>query len=321
MVIISSITLKWVVPLRTTIKQYCIDLNCGYLLTWVISDNPCQNFWYRLLSNISLRWQWQLRVQLTERQLVCKHRGTLTSHHTTAPLPSCSVTLRSSYLSCQPALHWSSPLSPWMNDPPSAAARCSENIARWSKHKHKNMSQVNANPQWPRHHQRQSRVRSESLLKMSFLRGSANYVWCTTSVLGKGATGAVFQVMADLVTSLRLSTNTSLCRESTNTMERRWLSRRLISWATCDHKRSRWENLRFVRVCVAGPSCPIIAFNPSGPGKSETWKHCQTSGHWGGTGGPRKGRASTYLRRSLLTMGRSAGCLMAGHDIWQWRRL
>ena len=29
---------------------------------------------------------------------------------------------------------------------------------------------------------------------MSFLRGSANYVWCTTSVLGKGATGAVFQV-------------------------------------------------------------------------------------------------------------------------------
>ncbi|CAD6238655.1 GSCOCG00008505001-RA-CDS [Cotesia congregata] len=28
---------------------------------------------------------------------------------------------------------------------------------------------------------------------MSYLRGSANYVWCTTSVLGKGATGAVFQ--------------------------------------------------------------------------------------------------------------------------------
>ncbi|XP_022189807.2 serine/threonine-protein kinase TBK1 isoform X1 [Nilaparvata lugens] len=28
---------------------------------------------------------------------------------------------------------------------------------------------------------------------MSFLRGSTNYVWCTTSVLGKGATGAVFQ--------------------------------------------------------------------------------------------------------------------------------
>uniref|UniRef100_A0A182JKV7 Uncharacterized protein n=1 Tax=Anopheles atroparvus TaxID=41427 RepID=A0A182JKV7_ANOAO len=27
----------------------------------------------------------------------------------------------------------------------------------------------------------------------SFLRGSMNYVWCTTSVLGKGATGAVFQ--------------------------------------------------------------------------------------------------------------------------------
>lgn len=27
----------------------------------------------------------------------------------------------------------------------------------------------------------------------SFLRGSTNYVWCTTSVLGKGATGAVFQ--------------------------------------------------------------------------------------------------------------------------------
>lgn len=29
---------------------------------------------------------------------------------------------------------------------------------------------------------------------MSFLRGSHNYVWCTTSVLGKGATGSVFQV-------------------------------------------------------------------------------------------------------------------------------
>ncbi|XP_055383015.1 serine/threonine-protein kinase TBK1 [Condylostylus longicornis] len=29
--------------------------------------------------------------------------------------------------------------------------------------------------------------------KMSFLRGSTNFVWCTTSVLGKGATGAVFQ--------------------------------------------------------------------------------------------------------------------------------
>ncbi|XP_063238380.1 serine/threonine-protein kinase TBK1 [Bacillus rossius redtenbacheri] len=28
---------------------------------------------------------------------------------------------------------------------------------------------------------------------MAFLRGSANYVWCTTSVLGKGATGAVYQ--------------------------------------------------------------------------------------------------------------------------------
>ncbi|XP_050576266.1 inhibitor of nuclear factor kappa-B kinase subunit epsilon isoform X1 [Bombus affinis] len=28
---------------------------------------------------------------------------------------------------------------------------------------------------------------------MSFLRGSTNFVWCTTSVLGKGATGAVFQ--------------------------------------------------------------------------------------------------------------------------------
>ncbi|XP_031846749.1 I-kappaB kinase epsilon [Nomia melanderi] len=28
---------------------------------------------------------------------------------------------------------------------------------------------------------------------MSFLRGSAHFVWCTTSVLGKGATGAVFQ--------------------------------------------------------------------------------------------------------------------------------
>lgn len=30
---------------------------------------------------------------------------------------------------------------------------------------------------------------------MSFLRGSLNYVWCTTSVLGKGATGSVFQVI------------------------------------------------------------------------------------------------------------------------------
>jgi TANK-binding kinase 1 len=28
---------------------------------------------------------------------------------------------------------------------------------------------------------------------MSFLRGSQNYVWSTTSVLGKGATGAVYQ--------------------------------------------------------------------------------------------------------------------------------
>ncbi|KAK9695850.1 TANK binding kinase 1 ubiquitin-like domain [Popillia japonica] len=28
---------------------------------------------------------------------------------------------------------------------------------------------------------------------MAFLRGSTNYVWCTTSVLGKGATGAVYQ--------------------------------------------------------------------------------------------------------------------------------
>ncbi|KAF9422397.1 hypothetical protein HW555_001987 [Spodoptera exigua] len=35
-------------------------------------------------------------------------------------------------------------------------------------------------------------VSTESI-KMSFLRGSENYVWCTTSVLGKGATGAVFQ--------------------------------------------------------------------------------------------------------------------------------
>ncbi|KAB7500379.1 Serine/threonine-protein kinase TBK1 [Armadillidium nasatum] len=32
-----------------------------------------------------------------------------------------------------------------------------------------------------------------SVSAMSFLRGSSNYVWCTTSVLGKGATGAVFQ--------------------------------------------------------------------------------------------------------------------------------
>ena len=36
--------------------------------------------------------------------------------------------------------------------------------------------------------------------RMSFLRGSANYVWCTTSVLGKGATGAVFQVRWKLFT-------------------------------------------------------------------------------------------------------------------------
>lgn len=28
---------------------------------------------------------------------------------------------------------------------------------------------------------------------MAYLRGSANHVWCTTSVLGKGATGAVYQ--------------------------------------------------------------------------------------------------------------------------------
>ncbi|XP_069171700.1 inhibitor of nuclear factor kappa-B kinase subunit epsilon isoform X1 [Procambarus clarkii] len=35
--------------------------------------------------------------------------------------------------------------------------------------------------------------REVSVSGMSFLRGSANYVWCTTSVLGKGATGAVFQ--------------------------------------------------------------------------------------------------------------------------------
>lgn len=28
---------------------------------------------------------------------------------------------------------------------------------------------------------------------MSFLRASTNYVWCTTNVLGKGATGAVYQ--------------------------------------------------------------------------------------------------------------------------------
>lgn len=27
----------------------------------------------------------------------------------------------------------------------------------------------------------------------AYLRGSPNYVWCTTSVLGKGATGAVYQ--------------------------------------------------------------------------------------------------------------------------------
>ena len=42
---------------------------------------------------------------------------------------------------------------------------------------------------------------------MSFLRGSANYVWCTTSVLGKGATGAVFQVgrFAKLLAALPFS--------------------------------------------------------------------------------------------------------------------
>ncbi|XP_034938908.1 inhibitor of nuclear factor kappa-B kinase subunit epsilon [Chelonus insularis] len=33
----------------------------------------------------------------------------------------------------------------------------------------------------------------KNLLAMSYLRGSANYVWCTTSVLGKGATGSVYQ--------------------------------------------------------------------------------------------------------------------------------
>ena len=37
---------------------------------------------------------------------------------------------------------------------------------------------------------------------MSFLRGSANYVWCTTSVLGKGATGAVFQVRKNLTATI-----------------------------------------------------------------------------------------------------------------------
>ncbi|XP_069961225.1 serine/threonine-protein kinase TBK1 isoform X3 [Cherax quadricarinatus] len=35
--------------------------------------------------------------------------------------------------------------------------------------------------------------REVSVSGMSFLRGSTSYVWCTTSVLGKGATGAVFQ--------------------------------------------------------------------------------------------------------------------------------
>ena len=39
--------------------------------------------------------------------------------------------------------------------------------------------------------------------RMSFLRGSANYVWCTTSVLGKGATGAVFQVSWKLFTPMK----------------------------------------------------------------------------------------------------------------------
>lgn len=39
---------------------------------------------------------------------------------------------------------------------------------------------------------------------MSLLRGSLNYVWCTTSVLGKGATGAVFQGV-NKVGSLALS--------------------------------------------------------------------------------------------------------------------
>ena len=38
---------------------------------------------------------------------------------------------------------------------------------------------------------------------MSFLRGSANYVWCTTSVLGKGATGAVFQVRLTYTVAIR----------------------------------------------------------------------------------------------------------------------
>ena len=42
---------------------------------------------------------------------------------------------------------------------------------------------------------------------MSFLSGSANYIWCTTSVLGKGATGAVFQVNTYYIIFLSVKTD------------------------------------------------------------------------------------------------------------------
>lgn len=45
---------------------------------------------------------------------------------------------------------------------------------------------------------------------MSFLRGSLNYVWCTTSVLGKGATGSVFQVCNASRHSIKIQTNTMM---------------------------------------------------------------------------------------------------------------
>ena len=44
------------------------------------------------------------------------------------------------------------------------------------------------------------------------------------------------------------------CRESINTMEKQLLSRRLTSWATCDHKRFKWENLRFASMEWSVPS-------------------------------------------------------------------
>lgn len=45
---------------------------------------------------------------------------------------------------------------------------------------------------------------------MSFLRGSVSYVWCTTSVLGKGATGSVFQVRSKCCAKLFRLTHFSI---------------------------------------------------------------------------------------------------------------